>query len=366
MNAPRRPTRRTIPNPAPRRTRGPRERRSAALRRAAGSLTLLTLLGHTLLGFEQACLAPVVGALTGVAAEFGLETVDAWARRRPARYLGTRDEAVDFFLPSYTCGLLCAMLLHGDSGLAPVALAVLIGVGGTYALRVRVPGAAAGPGGDVPGTPFMNPSNTGVTAVLLLFPWVGAAPQHQFTAGVSGPLDAIVPLVVLAAGLASTAGPAGRLPLVLGWTAGFALQALARGGLGDVSVAAALLPMTGTAFAVHTAYMLADPATAPRRPRDQVAFGLATAALYGLLVQFHVVSGLFLSLALACAGRGLVLACAARGPASAVPVRLGPPGGAADAPPYGRQPMPGAIRSSTRSDPSRRTSSNAPEASARR
>ncbi|MBB2914005.1 hypothetical protein FHS43_005314 [Streptosporangium becharense] len=366
-----------------------RGRRNPAPRRAAAAVTLLTLLGHTLLGFEQPLLAPVVGALTGVATASLLETVDAWARRRPARCLGPRDETAGFLLPSYTCGLLCAMLLHTGAHPAPVALATLIGVGSAYAVRVRVagttgtgdtartpartggdtpgapgapgeigpPGApgAAGAGGDVPGTPFMNPSNTGVVAALLLFPWVGVAPPYQFTAWVSGPFDVIVPLAVLAAGLAASR-PAGTLPLVAGWAGGFALQAFVRGGLGEVSVAAALLPMTGTAFAVHTAHVLADPVAAPRTPRGQVAFGMAAAAVYGLLVELGVGCGLFLSLALVCAGRGLALA---------VRARIGP-SGVSPAPARGRQPMPGPTRSSTRREPSCRTSSNAPEASARR
>ncbi|MFF3440023.1 enediyne biosynthesis protein UnbU [Streptosporangium sp. NPDC002721] len=323
-------------------SRKPEERgRDEAFRRLAESLTLITVLGHTVLGFEESFLAPVVGVLTGVTAEFALETVEAWSRRRPARYLGVpRARVVDFFLPSYVCGLLCAMLLYGDGHLAPIALAVLIGVGGTYVFRVgspsgreapRIPRAREAPEGDAtkggaasagravedaPGRPFMNPAALGVVAVLLLFPWVGLAPAYQFTAWVSGPLDLVVPLAVLAWGTAMNARLAGRLPLVLGWVGGFALQALVRGGLTDVSTVAALLPMTGTAFALHTGYVLVDPGTSPARPRDQVVFGLATAAVYGLLVQCHVVAGLFLAPVVVCAGLGL---------RRALPARLRPP-----------------------------------------
>lgn len=319
-----------------------RRRDDEAFRRLAGSLTLITVLGHTVLGFEQSFLAPVVGVLTGVTAEFALETVEAWARRRPARYLGVpRDRVVGFLLPSYVCGLLCAMLLYGNGHLTPIALAVLVGVGGTYVFRVAAPetprvpkaretpetarkaGTAGRAAEEVPGRLFLNPAVLGIVAVLLLFPWVGLAPAYQFTAWVSGPFDLLVPLAVLAWGTTVNARLAGRLPLVLGWTGGFALQALVRGGLTDVSTVGALLPMTGTAFALYTGYVIVDPATSPVRPRDQVFFGLATAAVYGLLVQFHVVFGLFLALVVVGAGRGVRVALAAR---LHPPGPLGPPG----------------------------------------
>ncbi|MEU8384629.1 enediyne biosynthesis protein UnbU [Streptosporangium sp. NPDC048865] len=311
-----------------------------ALRWTAGSLTVITVLGHTVLGFEQSCLAPVAGVLTGVTAEFVLETVDAWSRRRPARYLGVpRARIAGFFLPSYVCGLLCAMLLYDGGHLMPVALAVLAGVGGTYVFRLRAPEAPEAPriprareapetagepgtagraAGDAPGRPFLNPAALGVVAVPALCPWAGLAPAYQFTAWVSGPLDLLVPLAVLAWGTAVNARLAGRLPLVLGWAGGFALQALVRGALTDASVAGALLPMTGTAFALYTGYLLVDPATSPAGRRDQVMSGLTTAAVYGLLVQLDVVPGLFLALVVVGAGRGL---------REALPARFRPPGG---------------------------------------
>ncbi|MFI6507495.1 enediyne biosynthesis protein UnbU [Streptosporangium sp. NPDC050855] len=264
-------------------------RRGRASRWAAASLTLLTVLGHTVLGFEQPWSAPVAGALTGVVAALVLETVEAWAWRRPVRYLGVPGARVlDLLLPSYVCGLLCAMLLYGGGSPMPVVLAVLVGVGSGY----------------LPRRPFLNPVATGVAAALLLLPQVSLAPSHQFTAWVSGPFDLIVPSAVLAAGVVH-AWLARRLPLLLGWVAGFAAQALVRGWLTDVSTVAALLPMTGTAFALYAGYVIADPVTSPARPREQAGFGLAAAAVYGLLVQWHVVFGPFLALVAVCAGREL-------------------------------------------------------------
>ncbi|MEV4188960.1 enediyne biosynthesis protein UnbU [Streptosporangium canum] len=287
-------------------------KRGRALRRFAGSITVMTVLGHTVLGFEQAYLTPIAGAVTGMVAEFALETVEAWAWRRPARYRGTPGQVADFFLPSYITGLTCAMLLYGGADPMPVVLAVLIGVGSTYVLRVRAPGVAGPRPGGVPGRHYLNPSCSGALAVVLLFPWVGVAPPYRFAEWVPGPPGALVPLAVLVLGSAVNAKLIGRLPLVLAWVSGSVLQGALQDGPTGVSTIGALLPMTGVASVLFTDYMLTDLGTTPVRPRGQVVFGLAAAAVHGLLVQFHLVPGLLPALVIVCAGRGAGLALLAR------------------------------------------------------
>lgn len=284
-----------------------------ALHRLAVSVTVVTLAGHLLLGFEQAYLAPVVGVLTGVAAEVALESVRAWALRDRPRYLTDRA----FLLPSYVEGLLCAMLLYGGAHLAGVALAALVGVASRYVLRA---GSS--------GTTFVNPVALGVT-VASLRPGIETAPPYQFTAWVPEAPHPLVPLALLALGLACLR-PSWRLPLVLAWTGGVALAGLVAGP--------GPLPVTGAAFVLHTCFVLPDVRTTPSRPRDQVVFGLCAAALYLAL------PGPLLSLVTVCALRGVCLA-----------VRRGR-----------GQPIPGPTRSRTRSEPSRLTSLNAPESRARR
>ncbi|MFI6319955.1 enediyne biosynthesis protein UnbU [Nonomuraea sp. NPDC050556] len=282
------------------------DKRSAALRRFAMSITLATVLGHTILGFEQAYLTPIVGVLTGLVAEAAFEWIDAAAHRRPPRYAGlSRGQLIDFFLPAYIGGLACAMLLYGNAHLMPTVLAVLIAVGSKYVIRVR-------------GKHVLNPSNFGIVCVLLLFPWVGIAPPYQFTEWLSGPFDALVPLVLLTLGTMLNAKLTGKMPLILAWVGVFAAQALLRGAVTDVSAISALLPMTGTAFVLYTNYMITDPGTTPFTRRGQIAFGASTALVYGLLVQFHVVFGLFFALVIVCAGRGVLLAVQGRGKAGAV------------------------------------------------
>ncbi|MEU6738003.1 enediyne biosynthesis protein UnbU [Streptosporangium sandarakinum] len=281
----------------------PARARRAALRCLAGSLTLVTVLGHLVPGFEQPCLAPVAGAATGVAAELVLESLDAWACLRRPRYLSPRSGraggTLDFFLPSYVTGLLCAMFLYGGGRLSPVVLATLVGVSGRYVLRFR------GTGG-----PVLNPAALG-TATVLLLSWNGAAP-YRFTAVAPEPFDVVAPPVVLGLGVALHAGLTGRLPLLAGWAGGFAAQAVVRGVLSGVSVMDALLPVTGVAFALYTVYVVADPDTTPAGRRAQVVFGAATAAVHGLLVVLGVDRGPFLALVAVCACRGAALAVRAR------------------------------------------------------
>jgi Na+-translocating ferredoxin:NAD+ oxidoreductase RnfD subunit len=273
------------------------DRRSAALRRFGLSITALTVLGHTVLGFEQAYLTPVVGVAAALGTEILLDSVDAFAHHRRPKYLGRA--ALDFLLPAYIAGLACAMLLYANDHLMPTALAAVVGVASKYLIRIPV-----GPRLRH----VLNPSNAGIVTVLLLFPWVGIAPPYQFTEWVTGWWGAVVPALLLAAGTMLNAKLTGRVPLILAWVGGFLLQAVVRAAVTDISLVSAVLPLSGTAFILFTNYMITDPGTTPVRPRNQVVFGLTTAATYGVLVQYHVVFGLFFALFATCVLRGIVLA----------------------------------------------------------
>jgi hypothetical protein len=274
------------------------DRRSAALRRFGLSITALTVLGHTVLGFEQAYLTPVVGVVAALGTEILLDSVDAFAHHRRPRYLGRA--ALDFLLPAYIAGLACAMLLYANDDLLPTALAAVVGVASKYVVRIPV---GAGKLRHV-----LNPSNAGIVAVLLLFPWVGIAPPYEFTEWVTGWWGAVVPALLLVAGTMLNAKLTGRIPLILAWVGGFGLQAVLRAAVTDISLVSAVLPLSGTAFILFTNYMITDPGTTPVRVRNQVVFGLTAAAAYGVLVQCHVVFGLFFALFATCVLRGVVLA----------------------------------------------------------
>src|SRR6185295_4505455 len=117
--------------------------------------------------------------------------------------------------------------------------------------------------------------------------------------------DWILPAIIICTGTFLNARFTRRLPLIAAWLGGFVAQAALRSLLFDDAFGAALVPMTGVAFILYTFYMVTDPATTPAGRRDQIAFGLSVAAVYGLLMVTHVVFGLFFALKLVCAVRGL-------------------------------------------------------------
>lgn len=277
----------------------PAQRRSKALRRFALSITVLNVVGLAWLGFEQAFLTPFVAVGVAYAVELLLETVDAAAHRRRPRYFGgSFGEVLDFMLPAHITGLACSMLLYANDRLAPVAFAAAVGIGSKYLVRAQVRGKSQH---------VLNPSNTGIVAALLLFPWVGIAPPYQFTEYPPGLLRWIIPLIVLAAGTMLNAKLTQKMPLLYGWIAGFVLQALIRSAVTDVWLVGALLPMTGVAFILYTNYMISDPGTTPFAPRRQFAFGLGIAAAYGVLMVLHVSFGFFFALGIVCGVRWLAL-----------------------------------------------------------
>ncbi|GAA1239314.1 hypothetical protein GCM10009676_24940 [Prauserella halophila] len=279
------------------------DNRVKALRRFGASITVFTVLGHVVLGFEQAPITPVVAALVSYVVAIGLEFVDSWSRGTRPAYTGGFGALVVFLLPAHITALACAMLLYGNTSLWPYLFAVVVAHASKYVFRVTVRGK---------GRHFLNPSNFGIVMTLLLFPWVGIAPPYHFTNVTIGTLDWLVPLAVLTLGTMINAKITGKWPLVLGWIGGFVLQAVLRWILVDHSLVAALLPMTGVAFVLFTNYMIPDPGTSPSKPWNQVVFGVTTAVVYGVLVSFGVVFGLFFALVITCVLRGAVLVVSSR------------------------------------------------------
>jgi Na+-translocating ferredoxin:NAD+ oxidoreductase RnfD subunit len=173
-----------------------------------------------------------------------------------------------------------------------------------------------------------NPSNLGIVATLLLFPWIGVAPPYHFTENLTGMWHWVLPVIVLATGIIVHAMFTGRLILVLTWLAAFVIQGQLRSWYFGTSWIVPLTPMTSAAFMVFTLYMIPDPATTPVKPLRQVLFGIAIAAVYGVLLINHVVYGLFIALAIVCAMRGVALyawaAWQSKRENQRVPVRLEP------------------------------------------
>jgi hypothetical protein len=275
-----------------------RDLRLPALKRFAIAITVLNLLGQTVLGFEQSWAHLVTAVGTAYATELLLESLTAWATGARPRYLGGLRALRDFLLSPHITGCAVAMLLYANSRLMPVAFAAAVAIASKTIFRVRVKETTRH---------FLNPSNFGITATLLLFNWVGIAPPYQFTENLYGIGDWILPLVILCSGSFLNTKFTRKLPLIAGWLSGFVAQAVVRTTIFHTSTTSALLPMTGVAFLLFTFYMVTDPATTPTRPRRQVVFGATVALGYGVLMSLHVVFGLFFALTIVTAGRGTVL-----------------------------------------------------------
>jgi len=283
---------------------GTKDLRLPALRRFAFAITLLNVLGHTVLGFEQSWAAPLVGIATAYAAEIGLELVAAWQQARRPRFLAgglTLTGAVDFLLSAHITGLAVSMLLYTGERLAPIAFAAAVAIGSKYLFRAP----AAAPGGG--SRHFLNPSNFGITVTLLAFSYVGITQPYMFTEKLDPTGAWVLPAVLVCAGSFLNGRFTHKLPLVAGWVGGFVLQALARWWLFGNLPLGSLMPLTGVALLLFTFYMVTDPATTPVPAARQVAFGAAVAAVYGVLLASHVVFTPFFALTLVAMGRGALL-----------------------------------------------------------
>jgi hypothetical protein len=336
------------------------------LRRFALAITVFTLLGHFWFGFEQSYAQPLVSVATAYVTQLLLEALEAWAQHRRPRFTTSFGSLANSLLSAHISGLACAMLLYANDRLWVVCFASAVAIASKTLFRVPVAsakgtwpllplqfvlfllllqtGEATSPwipiapqwllafrlGGLVlvlalavllpPGVPtkhYLNPSNFGIAATLLLFPSVGIAAAYQFTENLGSTGDWVLPLVIICTGSILNTWYTGRIHLALAWVGTFALQAVVSSlilwfSTGFCPIVARLSAMTGVAFILFTFYMVTDPATTPERPWAQVAFGVSVALVYSLFVASHVVFGLFVALAIVCLARGLgmyLLAC---------------------------------------------------------
>ncbi|RJO72527.1 enediyne biosynthesis protein [Nocardia panacis] len=280
------------PKPAP-----VKDKRYLALRNFALSLSVLNIIGYTLLGFEQPWLWPILAIVCSYATDLLFEVIFAWSRQMRPRFLGRGARGVyEFLLPAHITALAVNMLLYANNQFWPVLFGVVAAITSKYVLQAPFGGRMKH---------FMNPSNFGITAVLLCFSaWVSVAPPYEFGESINTMFRIAVPLVLAVAGTVINATLVGRVPLIVGWLGGFVIQAIVRAELFDVALFAALGTMTGTAFVLFTNYMITDPGTTPFPAKAQFMFGAAAATVYGLLMVFNVTYTLFFAVTIVCAIRG--------------------------------------------------------------
>jgi hypothetical protein len=272
--------------------------RYIALRNFAVSISVLNIFGYTILGFEQPWLWPILAVLTGYTTELVFETISAWVYQRPPKYRGNGLRGLyEALLPSHITALAVSMLLYCNNQFWPVAFGVVVGVGAKHVLQAPINGRMRH---------FMNPSNLGITAVLLCFSqWASIAPPYQFSENANTYFRVMIPLIIATSGTVINAMLTRKVPLIMGWMGGFAIQAFVRHWIWHVSLFSALGAMTGIAFVLFTNYMITDPGTTPFKARNQFMFGSSVAIVYAVLMQMNAVYTLFFATTLVCAFRGL-------------------------------------------------------------
>jgi hypothetical protein len=270
-----------------------------ALRRFAISITVFNIVGYTLLGFEQAWLWPFIALATGYTVEIALETIGARTERRAPRFKGNGPRGLlEFLFPAHITALAVNMLTYVNDRVLVMIFGVTLAVAAKWVLRAPVRGRLRH---------FMNPSNFGIAAILLLYPWASIAPPYHFTERVSGPIDWLIPVLIIIGGTMINGKLTGRMWLIAGWVGTFALQAVIRGVILDTSIPGALATMTGVAFVLFTNYMITDPGTSPSRAASQVAFGAGVAIIYGFFTGAGIAYGIFFATATVCLIRGAFL-----------------------------------------------------------
>lgn len=272
--------------------------RYIALRNFAISISVLNIFGYTILGFEQPWLWPILAVLTGYSTEIVFELISSWAYRRRPKFLGGGLRGLyESLLPAHITSLAVSMLLYCNNQFWPVAFGVVVGVGAKHVLQAPIAGRMRH---------FMNPSNFGITAVLLCFShWASIAPPYQFSENANTYFRVMIPLIIAVSGTVINAMLTRKVPLIVGWMGGFAIQAFVRHWIWDVSLFSALGAMTGIAFVLFTNYMITDPGTTPFKARNQFMFGSSVAFVYAVMMQFNVVYTLFFATTAVCALRGL-------------------------------------------------------------
>jgi enediyne biosynthesis protein E5 len=266
-----------------------------ALRRFGIAITVLTILGHVYLGFEQSIAQPIVALMTAYSMQIFLEFLYARSNGIAPRYRGGVGKLVDCLLPAHIAALAVSMLLYFNDRLLVVAFATSVAIGSKYVFRVPT-GAGS--------IHFLNPSNFGICVTLLLFPSVGLAMPWHWTTELSGLADWLFPVVVFVLGTFLHLKYAARIWVVVSFLITFLVQALIRSAFSDINLFTALAPATGVAAAIFTFYMAPDPATTPANSRSQILFGSAISLFYMILMFMHVVFALFYALAIVSMIRG--------------------------------------------------------------
>ncbi|MDR2008907.1 MAG: hypothetical protein LBQ22_00295 [Bacteroidales bacterium] len=267
--------------------------------RFAIAITALNIIGQLFLGFEHSFLHLIVAWLSAYVLEMTMETVSSKFENRKPLFSGSLRNLIIFLLPGHIASTAICMLVFTNTDLRYIVFGVAVTILSKYIFKVRINGNMRH---------FLNPSNTGISSLFLLFPGqVGSIPPYQYTENLWGYGDILLCLFFIALGSYINLKYTKRMPVVLAWIAGFILQTVIRTSLADTATVSSLLIMTGPAFLLFSFYMVEDPGTTPYKVKHQIIFGLTVALIYGLLMYIHIPFNMFFALVATCCLRGIIL-----------------------------------------------------------
>lgn len=226
-----------------------------------GVLIIYTLVGQTLLAFDhtwwQIGTSLCVACLLDVAVSY-------WKSRQ-------------IILPvsGVITGLGLGLLVEAVP-LWPFAVAPLLAISSKALIRSK-------------GKHFFNPSNFGLTVLLLLFPTTVTTLAAQW----SGSL--LIVMVVLVIG-GFTTFRVSRWDLVVSFIGGFVVMAFVQDLVTHRGVVFVYGPLLGAAFQLFTLSMLTDPKTTPGTRTMRVIFGISLAIVDGILRIWSIQHATFIAL----------------------------------------------------------------------
>jgi Na+-translocating ferredoxin:NAD+ oxidoreductase RnfD subunit len=139
------------------------------------------------------------------------------------------------------------------------------------------------------GRNIFNPSNFGLTVLLILMPATVTTLAAQWSGSML-----IVLLVLVVGGF--TAFRVSRWDLVLSFVGGFCVMALVEELIAHNGFAFVYGPVLGAAFQLFALSMLTDPKTTPDTRKMRIVFGLTLAVVDGILRLLNIQNSVFIAL----------------------------------------------------------------------
>lgn len=234
-------------------------------------LVAFTLVGQFLLEFQVTPLQIVITVLVSVI----LDLVLSYAKK--GEWINPKSAIIT--------GLGTALMLRGDS-ITPFIMASIVGIGLKHILRYK-------------NNHIFNPSNIGVVTIAILFPITVATAPLQWGFYI------IILVLISLFGLYLT-HKVKRLYIVLSFLGSFIFFGFIRMIVFDHSLHYIFNEFIWGGLFVFTFHMITDPKTSPSLKKEQIFYGVLTALLGQLMIEYQIPSALLVSLAFVCFLRFIV------------------------------------------------------------